>query len=62
MTQAEAGDPLAAEYGDSPLIASQARTDRVWTRVNELTPALAGQKVIAGLGVGLDPVGEECVT
>ena len=45
MTQAEAGDPLAVAYGDSPLIASQVRSQRVWTRVAELTPALKDQKV-----------------
>ena len=47
MTQPEEGDPLAASYGDSPLIASKQRSSRVWTPVHALTPELKDQKVYA---------------
>ncbi len=45
MTQPEEGDPLAASYGDSPLIASEQRSGRTWTPVHALTPDLKDQKV-----------------
>ena len=39
-------DPLAAQYGDTPLVQSQAVTGRVWTRLAQLTPDRAGQAVL----------------
>lgn len=39
-------DPLAAQYGDTPLVQSQAITGRVWTRLAQLTPDRAGQTVL----------------
>ncbi len=45
MTQPEEGDPLAANYGDSPLIASEQRSGRVWTPVHALSPEMKDQKV-----------------
>ena len=45
MTQPEEGDPLAASYGDSALIASEQRSGRTWTPVQSLTPGLKDQKV-----------------
>ena len=40
MTQPEEGDPLAAKYGDAPMVQSQGQSGRVWTRVEALTPAM----------------------
>lgn len=47
-TQADPDDPLRDHYGDSELVQSAVVTDRKWTDVLQLTPALAGQKVGAG--------------
>jgi len=46
MTQPEEGDPLAAKYGDAPMVQSQGQSGRVWTRVDALTPAMQGQAVL----------------
>ncbi|KAI8471261.1 MAG: hypothetical protein J3K34DRAFT_417622 [Monoraphidium minutum] len=46
MTQPEADDPLGHKYGDPPMVQSTEQTGRTWTRVEELTPALAGQTVL----------------
>ena len=45
MTQPEPDDPLKAQYGDTPIVQSQAVTGRKWLRVDELTPLLKDQKV-----------------
>lgn len=45
LTQAEEGDPLGEHYGDPPLIQSQSRSDKVWTEISDIIPALEGQKV-----------------
>ena len=39
-TQPDAEDPLAARYGDTELVQSQAQTERVWTDVAALTAEL----------------------
>lgn len=46
ITQPEADDPLAHKYGDPPMVQSTEQTGRVWTRVDELTPALEGKTVL----------------
>jgi len=43
---AEEDDPLAAHYGDAPLVQSAGISGRVWTRLGELSPALVGQRVL----------------
>jgi aspartyl-tRNA synthetase len=46
----EKADRLAGagqeNFGDSPLVQSQAITDKVWTKVEHLKPALTGQEVL----------------
>lgn len=44
-TQPDPEDPCAAHYGDYPMVQSTQVTQRKWTRVEQLTPALQGQKV-----------------
>ena len=44
-TQADPDDPCAANYGDYPMVQSTEITQRKWTRVEQLTPALKGEKV-----------------
>jgi hypothetical protein len=39
-------DPLSGNYGDTPLVQSQAVTARVWTRLAALSDAHAGQRVL----------------
>jgi hypothetical protein len=39
-------DPLACNYGDTPLVQSAEVTDRVWTRLSDLGAAHVGQKVL----------------
>jgi aspartyl-tRNA synthetase len=39
-------DPLAANYGDTPLVQSACVSGRVWTRLAALGPELAGQRVL----------------
>ena len=50
ITQPEEGDPLGAKYGDPPMVQSTEQTGRVWTKVEDLTPALEGQTVRRGAG------------
>jgi aspartyl-tRNA synthetase len=45
LTQPDPDDPLKAQYGDTPLVQSQAVTGRVWTPVSSLAAALEGQAV-----------------
>jgi len=46
----EKADRLAGlgqdNFGDAPLVQSQKATSKVWTRIEKLKPALAGQKVL----------------
>jgi aspartyl-tRNA synthetase len=44
--EASAADPLADRYGDAPLVASQAKTGRVWRRIADLSESEAGQTVL----------------
>ena len=44
--EAAATAAAADNYGDLPLVQSQAITGRTWTRVEKLTKALAGRKVL----------------
>mmetsp|Transcript_1840 Transcript_1840/g.2691 ORF Transcript_1840/g.2691 Transcript_1840/m.2691 type:complete len:552 (-) Transcript_1840:301-1956(-) len=46
ITQADSTDPLASHYGDLPMVQSQSVTGRVWTSVDSLSAAVAGQKVL----------------
>lgn len=46
ITQPEEGDPLGHKYGDPPMVQSTEQTGRTWTRVEELTPDLAGKTVL----------------
>ena len=39
-------DPLAGNYGDTPLVQSAEITGRVWTRLSDLSAAHAGQRVL----------------
>lgn len=39
-------DPLAGNYGDTPLVQSAEVTGRVWTRLSELCAAHVGQRVL----------------
>ena len=39
------GDPLAAHYGDAPMVQSRAVTGRKWTDLAALSTDLVGQKV-----------------
>ena len=39
-------DPLAANYGDTPLVQSASVSGRVWTRLAALGPQMAGQRVL----------------
>jgi hypothetical protein len=39
-------DPLACNYGDTPLVQSAEVTGRVWTRLSDLGAAHVGQKVL----------------
>lgn len=45
IDQADPDDPLKEKYGDAPLIQSQGLTQRRWTHVTDLTPALVGETV-----------------
>lgn len=44
-TQADPDDPCAANYGDYAMVQSTEISGRKWTKVEQLTPDLAGQKV-----------------
>jgi hypothetical protein len=44
-TQPDADDPCAPNYGDYAMVQSTQVTQRKWTRVEQLGPELAGQKV-----------------
>lgn len=44
-TQPDPEDPCAANYGDYAMVQSTEITQRKWTKVEQLTPDLAGQKV-----------------
>ncbi len=39
-------DPLAGNYGDTPLVQSQEQTGRVWTRLGALDASRAGERVL----------------
>jgi hypothetical protein len=45
ITQADPEDPCAASYGDYAMVQSTEITQRKWTKVDQLTPELQGQKV-----------------
>lgn len=45
-TQPDPDDPCAANYGDYAMVQSTEITGRKWTKVEQLTPELAGQKVL----------------
>lgn len=47
-TQPDPDDPCAANYGDYAMVQSTEITGRKWTKVEQLTPELAGQKVGCG--------------
>lgn len=47
-TQPDPEDPCAANYGDYAMVQSTQITGRKWTKVEQLTPELAGQKVGPG--------------
>jgi len=44
-TQPDPEDPCAASYGDYTMVQSTEITQRKWTKVDQLTPALKGEKV-----------------
>ncbi|KAJ9507170.1 hypothetical protein QJQ45_004832 [Haematococcus lacustris] len=46
MTAPDPDDPLAAKYGDAGLVASQAVSGRVWTRVEDLNASFSDKEVL----------------
>jgi len=45
-TQADPDDPLQDHYGDVAMVQSATVTDRKWTKVEDLSPDIEGQKVL----------------